>query len=219
MQSNTLQAAAYGIRQVHPNTGHNCLSLHQMDMQRGALLDANSTVHSIALAKQLQGLKNPPPPSLIGRADMDHNISFDLFNATARAKTLTSYVSMHLDDQWRKSIFVQLDMIHEVEEWDEDMFPVNEASMNTFLKAILKLKVSLYPGLGLNNKGYLIAAWTKGSKRLTLEYQPQDKVKWLVSNKLNEFDTERAAGTTSVKRLYQCLEPYDFSHWFVPSKA
>ena len=219
MQSNTLQTVAKSIRQVHSHSVRNRLSLPQMDMHRGAVLDANSTVHNSALAQQLKGLLNPIPPSLIGRAEKDHNISLNLFNATARAKTLTSYVSMHLDDQWRKNIFVQLDLIHEVEEWDEDMSPVDEASMNTFLKAILKLKVSLYPGLGLTNKGYLIAAWTKGSKRLTLEYHPKDKVKWLVSNKLNEYETERAAGTTTVARLYQCLAPYDFSQWFVTSKV
>jgi hypothetical protein len=219
MQSNTLQAVAKSIQQVHAHSGHNRLSLHQTDMQRRAVLDANSTVHNSALTQQLQGLINPTPPSLIGRADEGNNISLDLFNATARAKTLTSYVSMHLDDQWRKNIFVQLDMIHEVDEWDEDLSPVNEASMKTFLKAILKLKVCLYPGLGLSNKGNLIAAWTKGSKRLTLEYQPEDKVKWLASNKLNEFETERAAGTTSVARLYECLAPYDFSQWFVLSKV
>jgi hypothetical protein len=218
MQSNTLQVAN-NAHKVNALTGHNHLSWSQLALQQGVGAERTSTVHSQALTQQLRSLISSQPPSLVESAKKGCDTSLELFNATATAKTLTSYVSMHLDDQWRKNIFVQLDMIHEVEEWDEDMSPVNEASMKTFLKAILKLKVSMYPGLGLTNKGYLVAAWTEGPQRLTLEYQPQDKVKWLVSSKLNEFETERAAGTTSVGRLYQCLAPYDFEKWFVLSKA
>jgi len=214
MQSNSLDPVVKRNQKISRIEGHNRLSLQRLGIPRNTAT-SDSTEHYKDLPLQIQNLLSPTPPSLIGKASEQNNFRLQLFEATAVAKTLTSYVSMHLDDQWRKNIFFQLDLIHQVDEWDEDLSPVNRASMSTFLKTILKLKVKLYPGLGLSSKGHLIAAWTEGSKRLTLEFMPNEKVKWLISRKLDDLETERAAGSTTIGRLYQCLTPYDLGSWFI----
>ena len=47
------------------------------------------------------------------------------------------------------------------------------------------------------------------------EFMPNEKVKWLISRKLDDLETERAAGSTTIGRLYQCLTPYDLGSWFI----
>lgn len=86
--------------------------------------------------------------------------------------------------------------------------------MATFLKAMLMVNLKKYPGLGLTNQGNLVAAWTENQKRLTLEFQSKDKVKWITSQELNLQETERAAGIANVKRLYKCIAPYGLQSWF-----
>ena len=214
MQSEAVLNLSRRDRKVSPLEEKNKFSTRRFAIPRDDSPNLGYGEHYKDLASKIQNLFNPTPPSLIGSSTERTNVGLQLFEATAVAKTLTSYVSMHLDDQWRKNIFFQLDLIHQVDEWDEDLSPVNKESMGTFLKTILKLKVKEYPGLGLNSKGHLVAAWTDVDKKLTLEFLPQDKVKWLISRKLIENENERAAGSTTVARLYQCLEPYELRGWF-----
>ncbi len=179
-------------------------------------VDANSSTpnYSQELISKFRDGKNttalPSKESILKEGDT----RLEIFNATAAAKMLTSYVSMHLKDEWRKNIFFQLDLIHEFEEWDDELSPIGRDSMTTFLKAMLKVNLKKYPGLGLTNKGYLIAAWTENQKKLTLEFQPKDKVKWIVSQELSPEETERAAGFTNIRRLYRCIAPYGVQSWF-----
>jgi hypothetical protein len=134
--------------------------------------------------------------------------------ALASAKVMTSNVVMHLDREWRDGLFAQLDDLLAIEDWHEDDEPLLEESFRTFLRLILYAKPKRRPGLGLSHRGYLIAAWTTGRDRLTLECAPGDTIRWVLSC---EFDgeRERAAGETHVARLPEVLRPYRPDRWFV----
>lgn len=136
-----------------------------------------------------------------------------LFDATASVKIAMSQVSMHIGRLWRDKLFRQIDSLHDLEEWDEDDNPINKESFVSFIKEMILIKPELHPGLGLSYKGYLIAAWTRGNDRLTIEFLPNERAKWLVS-KCVDGEIERATGVTSLSRLPECIAPYKPGTWF-----
>jgi hypothetical protein len=136
-----------------------------------------------------------------------------LDTALASAKVMTSNVVMHLDREWRDRLFAQLDDLLDIEDWHEDDEPLLDASFRTFLRLILYQKPKQRPGLGLSHRGHLIAAWTRGADRLTLECAPDDTVRWVLSCEVNG-ERERAAGETHVARLPEILQPYSPDRWF-----
>ena len=165
------------------------------------------------LSKSISNLQNPPSPSSLPFVSDVKNIESRLFDATASVKILASQVAMHMDKVWRDKLFRQIDSLHDLDEWDTDDKPVRKASFATFLKAILKIKPQRHPGLGLTYEGYLIAAWTTGQDRLTTEFLPNDRVRWVLTRNL-DGETERSTGQAGVSRLYECLLPYQPDHWF-----
>lgn len=120
---------------------------------------------------------------------------------------------MHLDQTWRARLFQQLDALHDPDEWETDDAPLQEASFATFLKALFLIRPSVRPGLGISSNGFLIAAWTVGTNRLTIEFLPQDRVKWVVSRYI-EDEFEQFSGNTNVSRLIEGLVPYSPREWF-----
>lgn len=133
--------------------------------------------------------------------------------ALANAKVMTSNVMMHLDREWRDGLFAQLDDLLDVTDWHEDDEPLVGDSFRTFLRLILYQKPKRRPGLGLSHRGYLVAAWTTGADRLTLECAPDDTIRWVLSCDI-EGERERAAGETQVTRLPEVLRPYAPDRWF-----
>jgi hypothetical protein len=147
------------------------------------------------------------------RLERQRSTAERLYDALASAKVMTSGVVMHLDRDWRDRLFVQLDDLLNVEDWHEDDEPLVDESFLTFLRLILYQKPRRRPGLGLSHHGNLIAAWTAGADRLTLECGPDDSIRWVLSCEVNG-ERERAAGETHVARLPQVLRPYGPDRWF-----
>ena len=136
-----------------------------------------------------------------------------LYDALARVKLLTAQVAMHLDTEWRNRIFEQLDDLLDAKDWHEDDDPINASSFETFLRMIIFHNPSRRPGFGVSKCGYLIAAWTSGSDRLTIECRPNDTVRWVLSCEV-DGETERASADTPVRRLMEVLAPYNPPRWF-----
>lgn len=169
------------------------------------------------LMDRIEALKNPPSPTSIGyqqhsSKEVARTIEEQLFDATASVKTLTSQVAMYLEREWRDRLFQQLDSLHDPDEWEADDTPIQQASFSTFLKAICQIKPTVRPGLGLTNGGNLIAAWTVGKNRLTIEFMPNDRVRWVVS-RFPDGELEQFAGQTQVSRLFSGLKPYSPEEW------
>lgn len=169
------------------------------------------------LTRQVANLQTPLSPASLSLASSDMALEERLFDATCSVKMLTAQVAMYLDNKWRDKLFSQIDSLHDLDEWDADDKPVKKSSFATFLKAILQIKPQRHPGLGLTYEGYLIAAWTKGQDRLTTEFLPRDRVRWVLARNING-EAEDATGETSVSRLYECLIPYCPDNWFLNEK-
>ncbi len=142
-----------------------------------------------------------------------------LFDATAAVKILTSQVAMHVGRKWRDKLFQQIDALHDIDEWYEEDMPIDKNAFSSFIKGILFINPSCYPGIGLSHQGHVLAAWVKGRNRLILEFLPGDRVKWIVSKLLEDGEMERATGDTSVSRLHLCLAPYSPESWLNCSES
>lgn len=136
-----------------------------------------------------------------------------LYDATSEVKILTSQVSMYLTREWRDRVFKQLDSLHDINEWDSDTSPIQKGSYKTFLRLVIALKPNKHPGLGLSDKGFLLAAWMVGQDRLTTEFLPNDNIRWTLSTLVDD-EMDRAAGVTKVSRLLGNLLPYQPNKWF-----
>jgi hypothetical protein len=168
------------------------------------------------IAEWVDGLRKPSPTSLTGTTLLEGKpLELQVFNALADAKILTSHVAMHLQREFRERLFRQLDSLHDTDEWEDDDEPINKSSFQTFLKAILTIKPDRGPGLGLSHTGNLIAAWTTGRDRLTIEFLPKDRVNWVLARYSDNTDEPaRFAGQTNVAELIEGLAPHRPAHWF-----
>ena len=136
-----------------------------------------------------------------------------LYDSLAEAKLLTAQVAMHFDQDWRTRLFAQLDDLLDVEEWHEDDEPIKGASFRTFLRIMIYQSPERRPGLGVSHRGNLIAAWTSGADRLTLEFLPGDMIRWVLSCEI-DGELERAAGETPVRRFPEVVSAFRPERWF-----
>ena len=136
-----------------------------------------------------------------------------LFDSRASFKVALSEVSMHLGRDWVHGLFRQIDSLLDLEEWEPDDPVPGRASARTFIRLLLRVHAVRRPGMGASSRGTLIAAWTVGANRLTIDCLPDDKVRWVLTRSANGV-LERAAGDCHVSRICAVLEPYDPDIWF-----
>ncbi len=158
--------------------------------------------------------QQPPKSTLpIKSLPTKKTLSEDLFDTLASFKIKTSTVAMHLDDQWRLRFFRQLDSLLDEESWDREDKPPSLESFTTMLRMLLLLAPERRPGLGATSDGNLVAAWTVGNDRLTIQALRNDRVKWALSCDLDGA-RETAAGNSTLSNLRGILSPYRPDRWF-----
>lgn len=136
-----------------------------------------------------------------------------LFSALAAAKVMTSKVSMHLEDNWRRQLFRDLDDIFSADAWDEHDQPVVPQSFETYLRFQLFCRPTKTPSLGVSDGGNLLAGWHSGPNHLTLEFCPRDGIRWVLVRRDEDDEAESAAGLTQLARLMDVLAPYRPDDW------
>ena len=143
----------------------------------------------------------------------EKSLSDRLFDAVAEAKKWTSRVAMRLEPDTRKRVFAQLDRLHDEEEWHDSSKPVALESYKTFVRAILLNNIGGKSSLALGATGNLTAIWQGANGRLLIEFQPAERVRYLVTQ-LIDGHPERVAGDTAVSRLPAVLAPFDVEQWY-----
>lgn len=154
-----------------------------------------------------------PTPSFSGIRIAAQGLDEQLYDALAAFKIRTAAVAMHLDRDWRAKLFGQLDSLLALADWEVDDAPPTIDSYSTFLRMLTMLRPQRRPGLGATADGRLIAAWTIGDDRLTIECLPKDVVRWHLSVTI-DGERERASAETPLPRLAAVLRPYDPGRWF-----
>lgn len=178
--------------------------------------EANAIKNSFEEIEKFQNWDRPSAKfaSFKLRSTGEKSLKEKLFDSLVSVKTMTSQIAMHLDKDWRTRLFTQLDDLLDIDDWHEDDEPVKETSFGTFLRMIIHQDPKRRPGFGVSHKGFLIAAWTSGKDKLTLEYLPSDMIRWVLSCEI-EGECERAAGETPVWRLPEVLKAYRPERWFL----
>jgi hypothetical protein len=181
----------------------------------GASLHSALSAETNIIAEWVDGLRKPSPASLTPKTVVEGQpLEVRAFDALANAKILTAQVAMHLEREFRERLYRQLDSLHDTDEWEEGDEPLNQSSFQTFLKAILTIKAERRPGLGLSHTGNLIAAWTTARDRLTIEFLPNDRVRWVLARYRDTDEPAQFAGQTNVSELVEGLAPHHPEHWF-----
>jgi hypothetical protein len=207
LRENTLSSALYSAFQG-PALGETQLLRMESAFNMAVFSEATRLTE-----RRVNQLLNPPSPASLISLTIERPLEERLFDATANVKILTAQVAMHLEREWRDQLFRQLDSLHDPAEWESEDEPIKQASFATFLKAIVQIKPKRRPGLGLSHGGHLIAAWTKGRDRLTIEFMANDRVRWVLT-RFRDDESEHFAGQTSVSRLAEGLAPYEPESWF-----
>jgi hypothetical protein len=154
-----------------------------------------------------------PSPTFLGSREIAKSQEEKLYDALAAFKVRTANIAMHLDRERRSGLFRQLDSLLAVEDWETDDAPPSIGSFATFLRMLILVRPSRLPGLGATSDGNLIATWTVGNDRLTIECQPKDFVRWNLSATI-DGERERSAAMTPLLRLREVLRPYGPERWF-----
>lgn len=191
--------------------------LHEYDATTSTRAPSLKPVETASLR-----FKQPEKPVLVSTPDWtqvvlvpaaDLSLKQRLFEATAQAKIWTSKVAMHLDPVARARFFKQIDRLHDADQWIGNDASLNLGSYKSFIRAVLKYKINSRPSLALMPNGNLMALWQQASDRMTIEFRPDDRARWLVTRNIAGA-IERAAGETSLDRLNAVLAPYDGDKWF-----
>ena len=153
------------------------------------------------------------PKAFYGVASAGEPIASQLFTATADAKIWTSRVSMHLDREVKNRLFRQLDSLHDADEWVAGDTPVNLESYKSCVRAILYHKINSRPALALMPSGNILALWQDGDDKLSIEFLPGNRTRWMVQS-VTGGEKERAAGNAALERLRDVIAPYCASRWF-----
>lgn len=139
-----------------------------------------------------------------------------LFEATAGAKIWTSRVAMKLDRATRDRLFRQLDNLHDEDEWFEGDAPIQLDSFKSFVRAIIAGAIGGKPGLSLTPQGNLVATWSDGDAKLSIEFQPDNFARFLW-RQVVDGEVERMAGVSKITRLSALLRSLEARGWLLGS--
>ena len=70
-------------------------------------------------------------------------------------------------------------------------------SYKSFVRAYITAGIGGKPALALTHRGHLVAIWQNESDKLTIEFFPRDKLRYLISQ-VGDGDTDRFVGDTSI---------------------
>jgi hypothetical protein len=135
-----------------------------------------------------------------------------LYEALATVKLMTSKVSMHLSDDWRWQLFRELDDLLDPDAWHDDDPPLSGPSFATYLRFHLLIRPHRQPNFGISSAGNLLGGWIRDRDRLTLEFLPQDAIRWVLVRYLDD-ERETAAAQVALPRLMEVLRPFSPEVW------
>ena len=191
------------------------LTPKQFHAVRSAFARSNPATGDTAahLAKIIEDARIERVTTIAESEQLPGSLDDQLYTALARCKVSTNQFAMHFGVEWQRRFFAQLDALMNKDDWDSSDTLATDASFTTLIRLLLTMRGQRRPGLGLGNGGRLVAAWTKGTNRLTIECLPDDRVRWIVSQMI-EGEPDTAAGDTTLALLPERLAPFNPEKWF-----
>ena len=136
----------------------------------------------------------------------EDTIELRLYNNAADLKSDFSVYAVHLNADWRKIVFSQLDDLLDLDAWDGDSSLLRVDSFRTFLRFLAYAKPSRMPSLGIDHKGNLITAWIDDPQRLFATFLPQDRVNASMIGLTSRGEEELTSWSGPVVALRETVE-------------
>lgn len=151
-----------------------------------------------------------PPHKIEGIAKRD--IAQQLFDGRSQFKRRFALVSMHLPRSWRETFFKQIDVLLDLDNWDEDDAVLSEDSIDTAIRALVYLDLKINPGVGVTADGNLALTWVKGTDRLTIICLPNDKVQVIVNISIDE-EPNISSNRVATEHITKLINPHLLEHF------
>lgn len=103
-----------------------------------------------------------------------------LFKNRADLKLITSRVAMHLTNDQRNGIFLAIDQLLDVAEWEDESSQITDFVFRSFLRFVIFARLRRIPNLGVSPDGILLAGWHAGGKSVYAEFFPEDQCMALI---------------------------------------
>ena len=174
-----------------------------------SVLKATAAANTAVLTSPGRGLGTAATVNSRAPASLDER----LHDARAAFKVRTNMFAMHFGRDWQQKFFAQIDCIMDAGEWDPEDPVLTETAFATLLRILLILRGKRRPGLAAGPIGTIIATWTAGDNRLTLQCLPGDSVRWIVTQ-IIDGQPDTAAGQTTVTHLMRRLQSFTPEQWF-----
>ena len=136
--------------------------------------------------------------------------------ATSRAKSLISQMSMYLENTVREKVLEEIDIIHQDENWEEGDDPIDLDSVLSFLAWARLAKPTNSPGVGMSSEGHLITYWlaNEDKDQLILEFQENNSVTWFVNKKGAQDGGENSgSGISDTYCVNAIINGYEQPRW------
>jgi hypothetical protein len=154
----------------------------------------------------------------VGRPQVRGNVTLDerLYDGRSMVKQFYSKFSMHFSKELRRKIFLQIDLIHEIDDWDVRDKVITAKSFETYIRwQFLNKEIRQLPNYGLTSEGNFVATWLKNENldHLIVEFQPLDRVRWYSKEKYNgEIDNN--SGICNILRFNKTIGQEKTIEWF-----
>ncbi len=109
-------------------------------------------------------------------APLEDTLELRLYNNAAEIKKDFSVYAVHLNSNWRKVVFSQLDDLLDFDAWNDESAFLTVDSFRTFLRFLAYANPSRMPSLGVDSQGNLITAWIDDPQRLFATFLSRDRV-------------------------------------------
>ena len=145
----------------------------------------------------------------------DATLDERLFDARAAVKIIFSQASMHFNEALREKLFRQFDLLHDIDDWEDEDEPIRAQSFKTFLRWFYLNMPTRLPNFGLSATGQFIATWltNENKDKLILEFFSKDRIRWFVTKHYDD-ENDHSSGSTKLSRISDVLAPYHTVDWF-----
>jgi hypothetical protein len=103
------------------------------------------------------------------------SLAEQLFDNAAELKIAASQVAMHLKQEWRETIFKQLNRLLDFDSWQDDSAFIQKPTFLTFLRFVLYASPTRLASLGVGPNGNILAAWNYGGQQIAVEFLSDDQ--------------------------------------------
>lgn len=105
----------------------------------------------------------------------EKSLEESLFDNAAELKIAFAQIAMHLNPDWRRIVFEQVDRLLGPAHWEDDSARIYKPTFLTFLRFVIYAAPSRFPSLGVSPRGHILAAWLCGPRRISVEFLDGDK--------------------------------------------